>query len=543
MKGAKEAGGEECICVLQLTEAGDVFYQILQPEQSDSDTPRPSATEDEPLLQHTARSLLTPTLTEATAPERKPAEQLAPDSQLDVEDTWSDDGIIGPTQDVTVPRFVAETPEREQPVIYSDSDDSDSEGKGRRLKHSGLQVVVNDEPELDHMSEMDAGEQGGQGVRGKDAAAAEEPSSVGETEVRLSNGALITWKHWLQKLMEKSCEKKPRPRCPKHLTVSTKGFLYLPDGDTRDSTEEEHVQSLRRDLRTYMSNRSLLVHSTTSTCRRAPDVESLPNPVDTEAWRDQLSQRLTQSWQGKSAWRAWWEEELGLNREEKVKALKRKRRREKQAKRASGQGLELSGSFTSSVSHLSDLDSFSDSAGWSSAASQGWSDTEGSGPLSQLGSFLEVETPRATTPPTLEDDTPVSTVIATPRNVNNRQANQLTPCNTSILSLSQTVKPDSTPASQRRHKKPEDPLRSVFAPQDEPLREENNPPPPASLPSSSQCHSSQSVPLRTLRVDLSQDFLAWSGFSQSPSVSQSSKGRLGSSQASQTKKKRSRMGF
>lgn len=418
----KGAGGEECICVLQLTEAGDVFYQVLEPEQWDSDAPRPSATENEPPPQHTAGNLLT--LTQARA-----AEQLAPDSQLDVEDTWSDDGVIGPTQGLDVPRFVAETPEREQLAVYSDSDDSDSEGRVRKLKYSGLQVIVNDEPELDHMSELGEGEQEGPVVRGEDAADADatEPSSVEKTEVKLSDGALSTWKCWLQKLMHKSS-----PHRLKHLTISTKGFLHLSDSDTRDPTEEGRVQSLRQDLRACMTKRSLLVHSSTPSCLGTPDVVSLPNPVDTEAWSDQLSQRLTQSWQGQSAWQAWWEEELGLNREEKVKALKRKRRREKQLKRASGRGLELSGSFTSSVSHLSDLDSFSDSVGWSSAASQGWSDTEGSGPLSRLKSYLEVESPRATTPPTLEEDTAV---------------------------------PDSTPPSQRRHRNPENPLRSVLAPQ------------------------------------------------------------------------------
>lgn len=64
-------------------------------------------------------------------------------------------------------------------------------------------------------------------------------------------------------------------------------------------------------------------------------------------------------------------------------------------------------------------------------------------------------------------------------------------------------------------------------------------PPHPPVASSSTLRSSQSVPQRSVRVDLSQD--VWSGVSQS--LSQSSQGRLGASQASQPKKKKSRMGF
>lgn len=71
-------------------------------------------------------------------------------------------------------------------------------------------------------------------------------------------------------------------------------------------------------------------------------------------------------------------------------------------------------------------------------------------------------------------------------------------------------------------------------------------PPPPPVTSSSQLRMSQSVPVRSLGVNLSQDASGWSGFSQSLSLSQSSQGRLGlsqASQASQPKRKKSRMGF
>lgn len=76
--------------------------------------------------------------------------------------------------------------------------------------------------------------------------------------------------------------------------------------------------------------------------------------------------------------------------------------------------------------------------------------------------------------------------------------------------------------------------RNFFYPEDE---SGVQPPPPPST--SSQLPSSQPVRLKNLSVDLSQDSFVRSGFSQS----QSSQGRRGLSQASQAKKKKSRMGF
>ncbi|XP_037608414.1 TATA box-binding protein-associated factor RNA polymerase I subunit C isoform X1 [Sebastes umbrosus] len=544
-RGGREAGGEECICILQLTEAGDIFYQVLEPAQQD--TSGPPAVEDDLPPQ--------PALKEATTSGRKTAKRPQSLSQLVISDTSSDESVIGPTQHPTVPRFVAETPEREQQglIVYSDtcSEDSESRWRGRNLKRLRLQVVINDDPDLDQVSGSDAGVKDGEVGEGN-VDRTEEPGGVEETvsslgrsecpaAVKLSDATLVTWKHWLQKLMQRSREKKPRQRRPQHLTFGTEHLLHRVDDEASDSTEAKRVQSLRRDLRACMSKRSLLVHGAVSASLGAPDVVMVPDVVDTEVWSDQISHRLTLSWQGEEAWRAWWEDQLGLNREEKVAALKRKRRREKEAKRASGRRMELSGSFTSSVSYQTELSDFSDSTGWSSAASQGaWSDSEGK--LSQLEDVSESGTPRAATPSTVQTDTPVPTPTPTPQSVRYNQVDQQTPSSSRALPPSQTPKPDSTPANQRRNKRPvKDYLSSLFAPQDEPSQHDSyfleegsaaRPPPPPATSSSSQ---------RSLRMDLSQDAPVWSGFFQS----QSSQGRLGLSQASQASqpKRKSRMGF
>ncbi|XP_076615061.1 TATA box-binding protein-associated factor, RNA polymerase I, subunit C isoform X2 [Chaetodon auriga] len=564
-KGGREAGGEESLCILQLTEAGDIFYQILEPEQADASPP--PAAEDEQLPQHTAKKLPQPTLREATTSGRKTTERLQPHSQLVISDTSSDEGIIEPTQQPTEQRHVAETPERDQQAqnMYSDSssEDSDTVRESQKLKQLLLRVIVND-PELDQVSGLDAGVKDGEVVK-NNADSTEDCGGVRETisgssslsrvapcrwqtPAKLSDSTVVTWKLWLQKLMQRSREKKPRPHHLQHFTIKTDGLLHVTDDVARNMTEEEHVQSLRRNLRACMSKRSLMVHSAVSASLRPPDVVPLPNLVDTDAWTDELSHRLTLSWQGEEAWRAWWEDHLQLNREEKVEALKRKRRREKEARRAAGRRLELSGSFTSSISYQSEMEDFSDSTGWSSAASQGArSDTEGMG--SQMEDLWKPGTPRAATPSTVQSDTPVPTPTATPQSVKGKQGDQQTPSSSCILSLSQTPKPDSTLTGQKRNKQlAKDYLSSLFAPQDESLQHDSyfleegstDCPPPSSVASSSQLRSSQSVPQSGLRGDLSQDASVWSGFSQSLSLSQSSQGRLG---LSQPKKKKSRMGF
>uniref|UniRef100_A0A8D3AKY4 Si:ch1073-170h8.3 n=1 Tax=Scophthalmus maximus TaxID=52904 RepID=A0A8D3AKY4_SCOMX len=512
--------GSDCLCVLQLTEAGDIFYQILEPEQPDDDKASsrlPAALDDE----QTATS------------ERRNAEHIAPYSLSVAEDTSSDDSMIGPTQHLSAPMFVAETPERERraEVTSSDSDDWVPGRKRRILQSLGLRVVVNDDSEPDYASGSEEGAEDGTkgGAKADDA---EKPCSVEErvrssrslapidsSEPSLSTVTLVTWKRWLQKLMRKSRDKKLRPRRSQNITTTTKGLLRLPADRKRDSTEDELVRSVRRDLRTCMSDRSLLLRGAVSSSLAALDPVPLPDTVDTDAWSDPLSRRLTLSWQGgEEVWRAWWADEMGLNRAEKERALRRKRRREKEAKRATGRRLELSGSFTTSCSYQSDLDSICGPIGWSSMASQETlSDAEGAGRRQ-----WECGTTRAAyRPPVVLSDALVATPTATP--VNDRRGDQRSP---SIKSLSQMVKPVITPANQRSRRLTQDALLAL---QDE--RSQLNVDPPEQL----------SFPTRNLGVGLSGRAPLRASVSQWLSLSQGSQGRPGP--ASQAKKRKSRMGF
>ncbi|XP_034096045.1 TATA box-binding protein-associated factor RNA polymerase I subunit C isoform X2 [Gymnodraco acuticeps] len=428
-RGGGEAGGEECICILQLTEAGDIFYQILEHEQSH--TPPPAMEKN-------------------TISEINPAQQ-PPQSLRLISEVSSDEDIIGPTQTQS---FVAETQEEERPELdmYAFSNESWSPRKSRRIKNLQLQVIVNDYDNDETVSGLDTG-LNEETVSEEKADIPEEPSRVEETtsgSQKLSDGVLVTWKQWLQKLMQKSHKNKPRPQLRQPFKITTKELIYLSSDDEargEDSEEKERVENVRRDLRACMTNRSLLVHSAVSASLGDQEVVEVPDAVNTDDWGDPTSERFTVSWQGEGAWQAWWVENLGLNREKKVEALRRKRRREKEVRRASSQRSVLSSSFCSSLSYQSDLSDFSDLSGWSSSASLGaWSDSEGG--LSQSEGSVGSGIPRAATPSSSQTDPTPQPGNQTPTSQRGNQTPTSQPGNQTPTSQRGNQTPTSQPGNQ-----------------------------------------------------------------------------------------------
>ncbi|XP_074546387.1 TATA box-binding protein-associated factor RNA polymerase I subunit C [Halichoeres trimaculatus] len=527
MKGKRGGGGEESLCVLQLTEAGDIFYQIIESEKPDMSAP-PAAEEE--------------------SPKQSLKEAKQPDSQLVVSETSSDEDVFAPSQAPTVQRFVPEPAVRVQrgAGIYTDTSSEDSQSEAwerRKLKRLNLPVIPNDDPEPDTMNGLDKGDNDGplgeitddEPGNVEETVGSRSPGHVAQTEVQLSDSARGIWKLWLKKLIKKSCKKAPQPDHFKHIEVQTDNVFPRANYPDTDSG----FQKLRHDLRACMSKHSLLVHASVSDFITAPDVEPIPNPVVTDEWEDQLSQRLTLSWQGEGTLRAWWENSLGLNREQKMAALRRKRRKEKEARRASGRRPELSESFTSSISYQSELSDFSDYHGWSSATSQELcSDAESVGP--QSVGFTDSQTLTASTPPgtpSVQTDSPATATTQSARANPEEQQTASSSC-TSPPAL----RPISTWSSLRINKRP---AVDVLSSLDEPSQQDSNPSDstvwPGSPPvaASSQPRSSLSLSLRSLGKDLSQDSLVWSVSQRSFQNSQVRPGLFKSSQP----KKKSRMGF
>lgn len=235
------------------------------------------------------------------------------------------------------------------------------------------------QPEVDAACARDACAEGGspRSVQGRVA------------EAGLSSSSLSTWRRWLMKLMRRRRRSASGPRALQHMLVNAAGLLRrCPAADAPDPSEKACVERLRQEMTTCMAERSLLLRSTVSASLGPSQLPPLPSRVEADAWTDDLSRRLTASWRGEEAWRSWWTEKLGLDRERKAEDVKRRRRRQKEARRAAGRRLQLSDSFSSSASCLSEWNDLSDSTGGFSAASQpAWSDGEGAkSPRSQSSS-------------------------------------------------------------------------------------------------------------------------------------------------------------
>ncbi|XP_029548298.1 TATA box-binding protein-associated factor, RNA polymerase I, subunit C [Salmo trutta] len=336
---------EECICVLQLTEAGDIFYHTLKTQtESFSKNGPPAPTQNS--VGPEGRSGDVQRLKQPVETLRKQLHQTLGTSRSSaLDDTCYSSGPPSP------------------------GEDSGFEGRGQPWDppRAGLEMVINDPHDDPYLTLATNA-----GLTDTQESAATVPLPTAQSldtnvninpvrpKAKVSDEALLVWRKWFLKLFKFPQKRRSLP----HKTTKTK--CLLPDDSLqRDPLEDHCLRTLRKDLRETMRNGNVLVHR--NTCLKPLALVPVPAPVEPSEWADVLSERMSVSWEpGLGGWRSWWEERLGLNREEKVAALRRKRRRQKRAKAHSR--IDLSGSFTSSVSYQSDLDSASLS-GWSSAAS------------------------------------------------------------------------------------------------------------------------------------------------------------------------------
>lgn len=164
----------------------------------------------------------------------------------------------------------------------------------------------------------------------------------------------LIWKIWLESLLTKTVGRK----CHwKHRKIKT-SVIMKRKVQRKDRLVKDGFWRLRKDQAEILKTRKLLLHGVTYL--PPLEVNPVPDGVDPDDWPDDLSQRISVSW--RDGWRDWWIEKLGLDRDSKIKALRRKRNQSKRSRARNRASLSLS--FTSSLSYQGD---FSE---WSSATSQ-----------------------------------------------------------------------------------------------------------------------------------------------------------------------------
>ncbi|XP_051888906.1 TATA box-binding protein-associated factor RNA polymerase I subunit C isoform X2 [Pristis pectinata] len=169
-----------------------------------------------------------------------------------------------------------------------------------------------------------------------------------------SCAALVMCRRWMDSFLKKLQKfQNGSEELQKHSVISTKR-LFSHKAFLKDKNSNDTHREMWNKMKAVMEKKKVLCHNTFPIL----DPVSVPDLVDPSMWRDELSERLTASWEGK--WNEWWAEKLDVNRDKKIRALRAKRRWEKLSR--AGQRRRLSGSFTSSVSGLSD---FSDFSSWS----------------------------------------------------------------------------------------------------------------------------------------------------------------------------------
>ncbi|KAJ3605184.1 hypothetical protein NHX12_027234 [Muraenolepis orangiensis] len=283
--------GEESICVLQLTQAGDIFYQVLRPAHAEPGAGQPTARQETPAP---------PGEEEADGTGVLPSQQSAGGPRLDgveAEDTGSEEEMIGPTQATQAVQETQETPERESVSGAASSCEEEEGGCARRSRYLGLEVVVNVEAD-EIEAEQPEGAAAAIVAPGETAAAAASSDWMGRNAPPSSRAAGV-WRRWLQQLLRCRSVYRTPPMAQTRRRVKVKGFKL---SAAQQPITEDRLQSLRRDLGDSMASGSLLLHGGTYLPRL--HLLDLPDPVPPEAWPDALSQRLSASWHGEEQWRS-----------------------------------------------------------------------------------------------------------------------------------------------------------------------------------------------------------------------------------------------
>ncbi|KAI5096370.1 TATA box-binding protein-associated factor RNA polymerase I subunit C, partial [Silurus meridionalis] len=256
------------LCVLQLTEAGDIFYQMLrhidpansEPYQSDSAEPAANTT-----------------------------------SAIQPQDSFEE--------------YCNFKTERIQHML-----DSDNEDGSHTADENGVRTPAEERINSKVASVLESSLPSSK----RDCAHLLRPANPKMASSHLK----LIWKKWLESFL--TCNGENNSYW-KHWEIPTSDVIKF-KVQQRDKLAEDKFQRLRKDLAD--KSRKLLVHGVTY----LPPLEVTPVPdeVIPEDWQDDLSQRLRASWMDGLS--SWWNDKLGLNRYTKIKALRRKHLQAKRAK-------------------------------------------------------------------------------------------------------------------------------------------------------------------------------------------------------------------
>uniref|UniRef100_W5M7U5 Wu:fj64h06 n=1 Tax=Lepisosteus oculatus TaxID=7918 RepID=W5M7U5_LEPOC len=154
-----------------------------------------------------------------------------------------------------------------------------------------------------------------------------------------SKKVLSRWKRWMAALFDMA---ERAPRETNSLWVVSTKKLMSSRAFRKHASEDGRYEEVKRELKETMRSRGVLQGSRTHL--KALERVPLPEAVAPLDWGDDLSRRLTVAWEGR--WNNWWVEKLGLNRDQKIMALRQKRKRQKESRARRRPALPAS--FTSS---------------------------------------------------------------------------------------------------------------------------------------------------------------------------------------------------